>query len=131
MNWKYEAGFKFVDSTGDAEVKILRRRMRDDDTPYYVIEKTYPNGHFVEENINENILTDEIKRGLPFVDPEIESFIQRPRRGRPPEFLGLGEPLFKPKPKAPPPEPKRGRARTGLLTDDQLRRLATCKAKTK
>jgi hypothetical protein len=55
MNWKYEAGFKFVDSTGDAEVKILRRRMRDDDTPYYVIEKTYPNGHFVEENINENI----------------------------------------------------------------------------
>jgi hypothetical protein len=70
MSWKYPVGFMFTDSTGDLEIKILRRRINDDDVSYYVVEKTYPNGKFHEAIMMENILVDEVRRGVQYVDPE-------------------------------------------------------------
>lgn len=68
MSWKYPVGFKYIDPSGDLECKVLRRRINDDDMPFYIVEKCHPNNKFFEENVMENILDDEVHRGLPFVD---------------------------------------------------------------
>lgn len=70
MSWKYPVGFKYIDPSGDLECKILRRRINDDDLPFYIVECVHPNNKFFEMTVLENILIDEINRGLPYVDEQ-------------------------------------------------------------